>query len=109
MLSNPTLETPDVDLAVVGLVNLAEGVIDARATLSGMFGAPVNALPQFVVALKGPIDAPERTIDVTALTSWLALRAIEQQSKKLDALEGRDSGSDAPASGVTGRQQAPAR
>ena len=104
LLSNPTLEARDVDLAVVGLVNLAEGVIDARATLSGMFGAATNALPQIVVALKGPIDAPERTIDVTALTSWLALRAIEQQSKKLDALEGRDSGAGA-ARGAPGRQQ----
>jgi large subunit ribosomal protein L24 len=40
--------------------------------------------------LKGPIDAPKRSIDVAALSSWLALRAVEQQSKKLDVLEGRE-------------------
>ena len=34
MLSNPILATPDVDLAVNGHVNLADGSIDARLTLS---------------------------------------------------------------------------
>jgi large subunit ribosomal protein L24 len=43
-----------------------------------------------MIALKGPLDAPKRTIDVAALASWLALRAVEQQSKKLDVLEGRE-------------------
>ena len=36
MLSNPILEKPDVDLAVNGLVNLADGSIDARLTLSSI-------------------------------------------------------------------------
>ena len=91
MLSNPVLGAPDVDLAVNGLVNLADGAIDARLTLSAMpgAGAPVNTSPEIVVALKGSIDTPKRTIDVSAFTNWLALRAVEQQSKKLDVLEGR--------------------
>ena len=43
-----------------------------------------------MISLKGPLEAPKRTIDVAALASWLALRAVEQQSKKLDVLEGRE-------------------
>jgi uncharacterized protein involved in outer membrane biogenesis len=91
MLSNPVLGAPNVDLAVNGLVNLADGAIDARLTLSAMpgAGAPVTTSPEIVVALKGSIDTPKRTIDVSAFTNWLALRAIEQQSKKLEVLEGR--------------------
>jgi large subunit ribosomal protein L24 len=107
MLSNPTMERPDVDLALVGLINLVEGVVDARATLSASLGPP-SPWPHVVLAVKGPIDSPERTLDVSALTSWLAARAIEQQSKKLDALEGRDSGS-GTAAGAGGRRRAPAR
>ena len=36
---------------------------------------------------EGPIDAPKRTLDVAALTNWLALRAVDQKAKRVDALE----------------------
>jgi large subunit ribosomal protein L24 len=90
-LSNPVVRAQRGDLAVSGSVNLAEAAIDARLTLfgSGGAGAPADTRPEIGIALKGPIDTPKRTIDVAALTSWLALRAVEQQSKKLDVLEGR--------------------
>ncbi|MBV8287437.1 MAG: AsmA family protein [Hyphomicrobiales bacterium] len=90
-LSNPVVRAQRGDLAVSGSVNLAEAAIDARLTLfgSGGAGAPADTRPEIGIALKGPIDTPRRTIDVAALTSWLALRAVEQQSKKLDMLEGR--------------------
>ena len=90
-LSNPTVRAQRADLAVNGNLNLAEGVLDARLTLFGTGGAaaPADTRPEIGIALKGPIDAPKRTIDVAALSSWLALRSVEQQSKKLDMLEGR--------------------
>ena len=90
-LSNPTVRAQRADLAVNGNVNLAEGVLDARLTLfgAGGGGAPADTRPEIGIALKGPIDAPKRTIDVAALASWLALRSVEQQSKRLDLLEGR--------------------
>jgi hypothetical protein len=50
------------------------------------------------VSLRGPVNAARRATDVTAFTSWLAVRAIEQQSKKLDVLEGRE-----PAAPMPGR------
>jgi hypothetical protein len=37
--------------------------------------------------LKGPIAAPHRTLDVSALAGWLTVRRIDQQAKKLEALE----------------------
>jgi large subunit ribosomal protein L24 len=97
MLSNPVLGTPDVDLAVNGLVNLADGSIDARLTLSALRASvPTTTSPEIVVALKGPIDTPARTIDVSTFANWLALRAIEQQSKNLDKLQGREPAPGAP-------------
>src|SRR5262249_35778866 len=91
-LSNLMVRAQDADLSLSGSVDLAAGAVDARLTLFGNGGpsAPANTRPEIAIALKGPIDAPKRTIEVAALASWLALRAVEQQSRKLDALEGRE-------------------
>jgi large subunit ribosomal protein L24 len=91
-LGGTTVRAQRADVVVSGGVNLAEGALDVRLTLSGAGGpgAPANTRPEVLVALKGPLDAPKRTVDVAALASWLALRAVEQQSKKLDVLEGRE-------------------
>jgi large subunit ribosomal protein L24 len=89
-LSNTVVRAQGADLLPSGSVNLADMTIDARLSLTGRAGAggASTGRPEIVVMLKGPIAAPKRTIDVAALASWLALRAVEQQTKKLDALEG---------------------
>ena len=91
-LGNLTVRAQRADLAVSGGVNLIDGALDARLTLFGASGAgpPANTRPEILIMLKGPVDAPKRSIDVAALASWLALRAVEQQAKKLDVLEGRE-------------------
>ena len=98
MLSNPILATPDVDLAVNGHVNLADGSIDARLILSAVGAiAPMKTSPEIVVSLKGPIDVPARTVDAGAFANWLALRAIERQSENLNRLQGRPPTPGAPS------------
>jgi large subunit ribosomal protein L24 len=91
-LSNTIARAQGADLAVGGSVDLADGTLEARLLLFGSGGAssPLSARPEVTIALRGPVSAPRRTIDVAALANWLALRAVEQQSKKLDALEGRE-------------------
>ena len=37
--------------------------------------------------LFGSPDKPDRTVDVAALSSWLGLRAIDRETKRLDAIE----------------------
>src|SRR4029077_12499561 len=85
------VRTEAAELAVSGSANVADGSLDARLVLSGPPGMAgvANSRPEVVIVLKGPLDAPKRTIDVAALSSWLALRAVEQQSQKLEMLEGR--------------------
>ena len=92
-LSNTVVRAQGADLTVGGSVDLAEGTLEARLLLFGPGGAgsPINTRPEITIALKGPINAPKRTIDAAALANWLALRAVEQQSKKLDVLEGREA------------------
>jgi uncharacterized protein involved in outer membrane biogenesis len=92
-LSNTAVRAQGADLTVGGSVDLAEGTLEARLLLFGPGGAgsPINTRPEVTIALKGPINAPKRSIDAAALVNWLALRAVEQQSKKLDVLEGREA------------------
>jgi large subunit ribosomal protein L24 len=90
------------------MLNLADGALDARLILSGSVDAtPSGVRPDVVIYFKGPLDAPKRSIDVMALTSWLALRAVEQQSKKLDVLEGREPAPSPPAPAAPAPAPAP--
>jgi hypothetical protein len=110
-LGTTTVRAQNADLTVNGSIGLTAAMLDARLILSGMPGpgAPANARPEIFIALKGPADAPKRSIDAGAFASWLALRAVEQQSKKLDVLEGRGEvpASPAAATAVGGAQAVP--
>jgi hypothetical protein len=37
--------------------------------------------------LRGPLTAPQRSLDATRFTNWLALRVIEEKARHIDALE----------------------
>src|SRR5262249_60746323 len=77
------------------------GLVGLLARAGTPLPAAANTRPEIAVALKGPIEAPRRIVDVGAFASWLALRAVEQQSKKLEALEGRASPSPPSPGGGT--------
>jgi len=98
-LSNTIVRAPGADLTIGGSVDLTEGTLEARLLLFGTGGAgsPLEARPEITIALRGPVNAPKRTIDAAALANWLALRAVEQQARRLDALEGREGAPPPPA------------
>ena len=73
-------------LSLSGNLDLIGGTLDARLVLSGL-GEAAGTRPDIFMALRGPVAAPERSIDVSALTGWLTLRAIEIQAKKVRELE----------------------
>ena len=85
-LRDVTVESKDADLALAGNLDLTDGSIDARLVLSGSSQA-AGARPDIFMALRGSVDAPARSIDVSALTGWLTLRAVENQAKRLRAIE----------------------
>jgi hypothetical protein len=77
-----------VQLGVTGSLDLIQQQIDSRLTLSGPPQADnPSGRPDIFVGLNGPVATPHRTIDVSALTGWLTIRGINQQAKKLEALE----------------------
>jgi large subunit ribosomal protein L24 len=73
-------------LSAAGDFDLASGTVDGRLVLSGA-ARPGGSRPDIFIALKGPLPTAERTIDVSALSGWLTLRSIENQSKQLRAIE----------------------
>jgi uncharacterized protein involved in outer membrane biogenesis len=83
-------DSADARLSVDGRLNLTDGSIAARLVLSGP-GAQADAQPDIFITLKGPVTAPQRSIDVSALTAWLTLRAVEKQAKQLRDIESRES------------------
>jgi large subunit ribosomal protein L24 len=76
-------------LALAGTFDLNTGAVDARLILSSEPPphALINARPELAIALKGPLAAPARSLDVSALTGWLALRAAELQTRRLELIE----------------------
>jgi uncharacterized protein involved in outer membrane biogenesis len=85
-LDKVAVEGKDVALSAAGTLDLTDGAIDARLVLSGRNEA-AGARPDIFLSVKGPVQAPTRTIDVSALTGWLTLRAVENQTKRLRAIE----------------------
>ena len=88
-LGNMVVHADGAELTAGGSFSLIDAGLDARVLLVGApgMGGVANARPEITINLKGSVAAPKRTIDVAALSSWLALRSVEQQSKKLELLE----------------------
>jgi hypothetical protein len=86
-LANVTADGKDAGLSLAGNLDLTDGTIDARLVLSGSSQA-AGSRPDIFMALRGPLAAPSRSIDVSALIGWLTLRAVENQSQQLRAIEG---------------------
>jgi AsmA family/AsmA-like C-terminal region len=76
-------------LALSGTLDLNTAAVDARLVLSAP--PPAHALiairPELAVALKGPLAAPVRTLDIAALNGWLTQRASELLNRQLESIE----------------------
>jgi large subunit ribosomal protein L24 len=90
-LANWATRAEGAALTVTGSVDLKEQNLSARLALSGNVDASQagGERPGVSVFLNGPIANPKRTLDVSALTAWLTLRMVEQQSKQLEAMEAK--------------------
>nr|WP_255607790.1 AsmA family protein [Ancylobacter sp. Lp-2] len=74
------------DLASFGIDALVE-IEDAGKASAGATGTA--ALPAAALRWGGPLAAPERRVDVTALTAAINMRALERETKRLEAEYGR--------------------
>ena len=86
-LRDIVMRTDGADLQAAVNVDLGDAMLDALLTLNAPPQAAGAAPPALMVALKGALPAPKRTVDTTLLTSWLTLRELEQQSRQLEVME----------------------
>jgi large subunit ribosomal protein L24 len=63
---------------------------DIRASLASTATGSVTSRPEIQLFAVGSPDALDRTVDVAALSSWLALRAIDRETRRLDSIERGD-------------------
>jgi large subunit ribosomal protein L24 len=82
-----TLEGERARVAIAGGYDLAADQADIRAVLSPITTKPIAGRPDIRIDLNGPPDAMTRSVDVAALSSWLAMRAIDRETRRLDQLE----------------------
>lgn len=103
-----TLDADGARAVVSGGYDIVADQVDMRASLTSLVSGPVNSSPQLEVFAVGTPDAMERTVDITGLSSWLALRAIERETRRLDAIDRGESAAPAPAAVVKPPSAAPA-
>ena len=88
-VSNAAIEAPLVTAAASGTVDLAHRTLTADLDLRPKVLADIaeNAIPQADLALSGPWQAPQRTVDTTAFANVLAIRAVEREVKRIEQME----------------------
>ena len=82
-----TLEAQGARAIVSGGYDIPADQADIRASLASTAVGSVTSHPEIQIFAAGPPDALNRTVDVAALSSWLAVRAIDRETRRLDAIE----------------------
>jgi large subunit ribosomal protein L24 len=82
------LEAEGVRAIVSGGYDIPADQADIRATLAAPgAGSGQASPPEIQIFAAGPPDALDRSVDVAALSSWLAVRAIDRETRRLDSIE----------------------
>ena len=82
-----TLDANGVRAIVSGGYDIPADQADVRAALALTKAGPTTGQPEIQLFAAGTPDALDRTVDVAALSSWLAVRAIDHETRRLDAIE----------------------
>jgi large subunit ribosomal protein L24 len=81
------LDAPGVRAVVSGGYDIPADQADIRAALGLTMALPATGRPEIQLFAVGTPDGLSRTVDVTALSSWLAVRKIDHETRRLDAIE----------------------
>jgi len=82
-----TLDANGVRATVSGGYDIPADQADIRAALALTMVGPATGRPEIQLFAVGTPDGLNRVIDVTALSSWLAVRTIDHETRRLDAIE----------------------
>jgi hypothetical protein len=82
-----TLDSEVARAVISGGYDIPADQADIRATLTLAAVGQETSRPEIAVFAAGSPDALDRTVDVAALSSWLAVRAIDRETRRLDSIE----------------------
>src|SRR5262249_50514369 len=82
-----TIDTLAVRAVISGGYDIPADQADIRAALALTLPTSTSGRPEIQLFAAGTPDAMTRSVDVASLSSWLAVRAIDQETKRLDAIE----------------------
>lgn len=85
---SPTpLDGEGAQAIVSGGYDITADQVDIRAGLASTSAGSANDRPEVQIFAVGPPHAISRTTDVAALSSWLAVRSIDRETRRLDSIE----------------------
>ncbi|MEO6840651.1 MAG: AsmA-like C-terminal region-containing protein [Bradyrhizobium sp.] len=93
-----TLDAGGAHAIVSGGYDIPADQADIRATVALTADSFVTGRPEIQLFAVGSPDRLQRTVDVSALSSWLAVRTIDRETKRLDAIERGEAPRALPAS-----------
>jgi large subunit ribosomal protein L24 len=93
-----TLEAEGARVIVSGGYDIPADQADIRANLASTAAGSAAGRAEIQLFAAGPPDALDRTVDVAALSSWLAVRAIDRETRRLEAIERGEPPPPLPAS-----------
>ena len=96
-VSATTIDTLGVRAVISGGYDIPADQADIRAALALTMVLPATGRPEIQLFAAGTPDAMSRSVDVAALSSWLAVRAIDHETRRLDAIERGEPPPPAPA------------
>lgn len=82
-----TLAANGANVIVSGGYDIPADQADIRAALASTQVGTANSRPEIQLLAVGTPDGLSRSIDIAALSSWLAVRAIDRETRRLDAIE----------------------
>lgn len=81
------IDAQGVRAVISGGYDIPADQADIRASLALTQATASSGRPEIQLFAAGTPDAMARTVDVAALSSWLAVRAIDHETRRLDAIE----------------------
>lgn len=107
------LSLGDQRFGLSGLLDIPAFTFEVTLEMQDVAQAGLPAAPAAAVQWRGPLGAPERRFDVTALTAAINMRALDRETKRLEAEYGRvpltngGQATDAPVAQPLAPQAAP--
>ncbi|QOZ27532.1 AsmA-like C-terminal region-containing protein [Bradyrhizobium sp. CCBAU 51753] len=82
-----TLAASSANIVVSGGYAIPDDQADIRVALASTQIGTANSRPEIQLLAVGTPDGLSRSVDIAALSSWLAVRAIDRETRRLDAIE----------------------